>query len=225
MPDIKDHPTCAADISLLVPYYRSLPVYRELVELNHKVSMLHPDVLAILYHLGGHCIKPILEIGPYIGGSTIAMSMGIRRFGDRQRIVTIELGGTLDHPQHGSLDIVKDLVRNLEAYGASGYADVLVGNSRHQDIVSAARGILGKSGVGLFFIDADGQVDMDLDRYGDLMGPGAYLVVDDYFSGGDWAAPEDKVVPTKSTLDSLEKAGKVECLGIYGWGTWVGVIK
>jgi len=49
---------------------------------------------------------------------------------------------------------------------------------------------------------------------------GTYLVVDDYFSIGN-----EKALPTKIALDRMEKNHEVECLGVYGWGTWVGIVR
>jgi predicted O-methyltransferase YrrM len=224
MPEILAHPTNAAETSFLIPYYRSLPVYADFVEINQKVSMLHPDVLALLYHLAGNSLGGILEIGPYIGGSTIAMSKGIRNLSKSGRILSIEKGGSSDHPQHGSLDIVADLHRNLEQWGVDQNAKVIVGESRDLTIIDQVINNFSSEGLGLFFIDADGLVDHDFAAYNELLHAGTYIVVDDYFTSGPWAAPE-KVLTTKQVLDGMESDGKLECFGVYGWGTWVGRMK
>jgi predicted O-methyltransferase YrrM len=40
--------------------------------------MLHMDVLLLIYHFARFAAGNILEIGPYIGGSTIAAAFGAR---------------------------------------------------------------------------------------------------------------------------------------------------
>ena len=67
-------------------------------------------------------------------------------------------------------------------------------------------------------MDSDGNVEADFELYGDLLAPQAYLIIDDYFAPG---APH-KVQPTRDGIALLTRRGLVECLGIYGWGTWVG---
>jgi len=79
-------------------------------------------------------------------------------------------------------------------------------------------------GLGLLFIDADGQIDKDFEVYGSILRSGTYLVMDDYFANDDWNK-DLKTRPTKRTLDEMERNNEVECLGIYGWGTWVGRVK
>ncbi len=224
MPEFMANPSNASETSFLIPYYRSLPAYAEFVEINQKISMLHPDLLAILYHLAGNTMGGILEIGPYIGGSTVAMSKGITNFSGSGSIVSIEKGGCHDHAQYGSKDIVADLRRNLTEWGADKNTRVIVGDSRNSEIIAQVKSMLSGKGLGLFFIDADGLIDQDFAAYGDLIEPGTYVVVDDYFTSGAWPAHE-KALTTKRTLDGLERDGKVECLGVYGWGTWVGRMK
>ena len=73
------------------------------------ISMLSEEVLNRLFcSLASQAPGPILEVGPYIGGSTTALCGGARRSG--ARIVSIEAGGS--HPEHPTLpsrDIVRDL--------------------------------------------------------------------------------------------------------------------
>lgn len=224
MPEFKAQPSNAAETSFLIPYYRSLPVYAEFAEINQKISMLHPDLLAILYHLAGNAQGGILEIGPYIGGSTVAMSKGMTNLSNPGFIVSIEKGGAHDHVQYGSKDIVADLRQNLTLWGADKNTRVIVGDSRDTAVVSQVKSLLSSDGLGLMFLDADGLVDQDFAAYSDIIRSGTYVVVDDYFTSGAWPAHE-KALITKQVLDAMELDGKVECLGVYGWGTWVGRMK
>ncbi|WP_458138272.1 hypothetical protein [Methylomonas sp. YC3] len=81
MVDFNELPDTPVEMSYLLPYYRSSMLYSEFVGLNRKISMLHSDALSILYHLAKYSTGAIIEIGPYIGGSTIAIGMGIKDSG------------------------------------------------------------------------------------------------------------------------------------------------
>ena len=83
--------------------YRSDEVRHRLEKVGRAASMLHMDVLLLIYHFARFSPGNILEIGPYIGGSTIAAALGGRESGTRKKIVTIEAGGTLKHFRRASL--------------------------------------------------------------------------------------------------------------------------
>jgi predicted O-methyltransferase YrrM len=219
-PDFQAEPHDAAELSFLVPYYRAQPCYRELCNLNQTASMLHPDVLALLFHLGAFA-GGVLEIGPYIGGSTIAVCWGKESSQCRNRVVAIELGGTYSHPTLATDDIVRDLRVNLKRYGVEARVDLIVGSSRDPEVIRQVERIVGGQPFGLMMVDADGLIELDFVAYRHLLRRGTYLVVDDYFS--PWA-PE-KVGPTRSGLLTLMKDDLIECLGVYGWGTWFGRVK
>jgi predicted O-methyltransferase YrrM len=214
----KSQPDSAVSMSFVIPYYRSLvSVYGELCNLNQGIAMLHPDVLTILYHLAQQA-RYVLELGPYIGGSTIAMAWGIRASNRDGRIVSVELGGAFGHPTMGTDNILRDLRSNLEKYEASRFVELVEGNSRDPAVVEKVRQSTPAAGYGLMFIDTDGEIYQDFELYRQTLSPRAYLVLDDYFAPG---APS-KVGPTRAGIQRLIQAGLVECLGIYGWGTWVG---
>jgi hypothetical protein len=69
------------------------------------------------------------------------------------------------------------------------------------------------------FIDSDGHVARDIEKYGCLLLNKCVLVLDDYESD---LAPEKSAL-IKDWVDSSIDSGQVCSLGIYGWGTWVGV--
>ena len=70
-------PQTAAEASFLIPFYRTSDIYDFCCELNRRLSMLHPDTLALLHHFGRYFEGPILELGPYVGGSTVALGKGV----------------------------------------------------------------------------------------------------------------------------------------------------
>ena len=217
MVDVNPLPTSAVEMTYLIPYVRSLPISEKLARLNwESVSLLHADVLSLMYHLAAHTAGPVLELGPYVGGSTIAIGWGLKQ--RRGRVVTVELGGRYEHPTAGTDDIVRDLRRNLRKHDVADRVELIVGNSRDESVVARVRQAIGAEKVGLLCMDTDGNIEADYAIYGDLLAPHAYLIIDDFFAPG---APH-KVKPTRDGVAALERQGRIECFGVYGWGTWVG---
>ena len=210
---------------------RHLPISARLHTVGQKHSMLHLDVLTLLYHLASHVGGRILEVGPYVGGSTIAVGYGLQDSGRAApgRIVSVEGGGQfLDHPTLPSADILADLRKNLAKRGVAELVTLVSGFSGHAGTADQVRRALrpdGGSGEGgtsapvtLFCLDADGGVDRDFKLYGDLLAPGCWVVIDDYYGPENF----DKALRTKPLVDALVAAGSLTPLGLYGWGTWVG---
>src|SRR5438093_12593723 len=89
--------------------YRSSDVRQRLEKVGRAASMLHMDVLLLIYHFARFSAGNILEVGPYLGGSTIAAAFGAQDSATRKKIVSIEAGGRLKHFRLSSRDIIKDL--------------------------------------------------------------------------------------------------------------------
>src|SRR5205823_10418378 len=85
--------------------YRRQDVRQRMEKVWRKASMLHVDVLLLIYHFAKVCAGNILEIGSYIGGSTIAAALGARESGARKKSVTIEAGGRLNNRRLPSRNI------------------------------------------------------------------------------------------------------------------------
>src|SRR3989475_7297954 len=96
--------------------YRSHEIRHRLEKVGRAASMLHLDVLLLIYHFARFGPGNILEIGPYIGGSTIAAAFGARESGTQKRLVSIEAGGSLKHFRLSSRNIIKDLKKNLARF-------------------------------------------------------------------------------------------------------------
>src|SRR6266702_4733066 len=189
-------------------------------EIRHRLgkvaSMLHLDVLLLIYHFAKFGMGNILEIGPYIGGSTIAAAIGARESGNAKKIISIEIGGRLKHFRIPSRNIFKDLKKNLSRFGVLEDVTLINGSSFDAATRSAVRQILGDGEVGLFIFDADSNVRRDLDCYGDLLSDNCWVVIDDY------CGPAMKATPLRAQVDELVSAGRLVPFGYYGWGTWVG---
>src|SRR5881394_1252510 len=96
--------------------YRSSEVRHRLEKVGRAASMLHMDVLLLIYHFARFGEGNILEIGPYMGGSTIAAAFGARESAAPKKLVSIEAGGRLQHFRLSSKNIIKDLRKNLKRF-------------------------------------------------------------------------------------------------------------
>jgi predicted O-methyltransferase YrrM len=211
-------PQSGFDLALIATQYRSSELSRFFTGLNERISMLHADVLALLYHFGAHSVDPVLELGPYMGGSTVAVARGLLDSGRGFKIISVEKGGKYDHPNYPTSDIVASLRANLAEHGVETRSHVIVGHSREHDTVLRVKQLSEAARFGCLIIDSDGQVEEDIRVYGPLLAPQAYLVIDDYYSPG---APE-KQASTRHQLDDMTRKGVVEAFGVHGWGTWFG---
>jgi predicted O-methyltransferase YrrM len=198
--------------------YRREPIARELEKIRHKHSMLHIDVLLLLYYFAKTTMGSILEIGAYVGGGTIAAAWGVRDSGRHRNIISIEPGGACVHPRLPTKNILKDLKKNLAKHGLSDRVTLMEGLSREKGIVAAVRDMLPPGSVDLLIIDADGDVKRNLDLYGSLLSENCWVVLDDYYC----PAPGSKDVIVRPQVHALVAAGQLETLGFYGWATWVG---
>jgi predicted O-methyltransferase YrrM len=195
--------------------YRSHEVRDRLEKVGRAASMLHTDVLLLIYHFAKFSTGNVLEIGPYLGGSTIAAAFGARESGLQKKIVSVEAGGRLKHFRLSSKNIIKDLKRNLTGFGVADDVTLINGRSFEQATILAVRHALGTGEVGLFIFDADNNVRRDLDCYGNLLADSCWLVIDDYFGPA-------KAVSIQAQVNELVSQRRLVPFGYYGWGTWVG---
>jgi predicted O-methyltransferase YrrM len=201
---------------------RRLIGYRYEKALHHQLmkaadhSMLDIDVLVLIYHMAKVSEGGILEIGSFLGASTIAAGLGVRDSGKRRKFISIEPGGRLKDHRLASRDIFRDLKKNLARVGLLDAVTLINGSSFDDKTISAVKENFGPSEIGLFVFDADANVRRDIDCYGDRLADRCWVVIDDYISA------TDKAGPTRAQVDELVAAGRLFPLGFYGWGTWVG---
>src|SRR5438270_6307443 len=93
--------------------YRQEPIHSKLLKIRDKYSMLHLDVLILIYHFAKICSGNILEIGAFVGGATIAAAFGVRDSGTPKKLIAIEPGGSVKHKRLGTRNSLHDLERNL----------------------------------------------------------------------------------------------------------------
>ena len=201
---------------------RKLIEYRHAKALHHQLmkaadhSMLDIDVLVLIYHFAKVSEGDILEIGSFVGGSTIAAGLGARDSGRQKKIISIEPGGRLKDHRLASKDTFKDLKKNLACVGLLDAVTLINGSSFEASTISAVRELVAPGEIGLFIFDADSNVRRDIDCYGDRLANRCWGVIDDYFSA------TDKGGPIRAQVDELVAAGRLVTLGFYGWGTWIG---
>jgi predicted O-methyltransferase YrrM len=200
----------------LLMEYRQQPIHAELDRTRKKYSMLHLDVLLLIYHFARTCSGQILEIGAYLGGATIAAARGIRDSGQRKTLISVELGGSLKHPQLGTRNILRDLERNLTRARVSELVTLIKGYSHAPATIAAVHQALGSEEIALFILDADAGKHRDIDGYRNKFAPGCWMVIDDYYG------KSDKIAAARADVEALIEAGLLEPLGFYGWSTWVG---
>jgi len=198
--------------------YRHEPIHSKLLKIRDKYSMLHLDVLILIYHFAKICFGNVLEIGAFVGGATIAAAFGIRDSGARKKLIAIEPGGSVKHKRLGTRNIFRDLERNLIKQDVSDMVNLIKGRSFEEATIRAVNESLGPEKIGLLILDADAAKQRDIQCYRDKLADNCWMVIDDYY-GTDSNA---KITPSRADVDALAKAGYLEPLGFYGWSTWVG---
>jgi phosphinothricin acetyltransferase len=198
--------------------YRHEPIHSELLKIRDKYSMLHLDVLILIYHFAKICAGHILEIGAFVGGATIAAAFGMRDSGQKKKLITIEPGGSVKHKRLGTRNILRDLERNLAREDVANSVKLIKGHSFKPETTAAIELALGRDQVGLLILDADAAKRRDIDCYRQRFADGCWMVIDDIYG----ADANEKITPSRADVDALVGAGLVEPLGFYGWSTFVG---
>ena len=198
--------------------YRHESIHSQLLKIRDKYSMLHLDVLILIYHFAKICSEDILEIGAFVGGATIAAAFGVRDSGRNKKLITIEPGGSVKHKRLGTRNILRDLERNLARQRVTEMVTIIKGRSFDAATIRAVHDTLGPDKIGLLILDADAAKRRDIECYRDKFSDDCWMVIDDYY-GTD---SNEKITPSRADVDALVAAGSLEPLGFYGWSTWVG---
>ena len=206
---------CFELMQRLIEYRYDKPLHHQLMKAA-DYSMLSEDVLVLVYHLAKICDGGILEIGSFLGASTVAAGMGARDSGRRKPFVSIEPGGQLKDHKLATKNIFKDLTKHVARAGLSDRVTLLNGSSFDNEVITTVKARFGAGEVGLFIFDADANVRRDIDCYRSLFADGCWIVIDDYISA------TNKAGPTRAQVDALIADGRLQPLGFYGWGTWIG---
>lgn len=206
------------DLMHRVMAYRHEPIHSELMKIRDKYSMLHLDVLILIYHFAKICSGAILDIGAFVGGATIAAALGVRDSDQGKKLIGIEPGGSVKHKRLGTRNILRDLERNLARERVTNMVTLVKGQSFKPETMVAVRQALGSDQVGLLILDADAAKRRDIDCYRDKFADGCWMVIDDIYG----ADANEKITPSRADVDALIAEGLLEPLGFYGWSTWIG---
>jgi L-amino acid N-acyltransferase YncA/predicted O-methyltransferase YrrM len=206
------------DLMRTLMQYRQEPIHSALLKIRDKYSMLHLDVLLLIYHFAKICAGSILEVGAFVGGATIAAAFGVRDSGRQKKLIAIEPGGGVKHKRLGTHNILRDLERNLARQRVSEMVTLVKGRSFDPATISAVRQALASDEIGLLILDADAGKRRDIECYRHSLAEGCWMVIDDY-RGAD---SNVKSAPSRADVDGLIAEGSLEPLGFYGWSTCVG---
>jgi predicted O-methyltransferase YrrM len=206
---------CFELMQRLIEYRYDKPLHHQLMKAA-DYSMLSEDVLVLIYHMAKICDGGILEIGSFLGASTVAAGFGVRDSGKAKTFVSIEPGGQLKDHKLATKNIFKDLTKNIDRAGLLDRVTLLNGSSFDDRIIATVKERFAAGEVGLFIFDADANVRRDIDCYSGLLADGCWVVIDDYISA------TNKAGPTREQVDEFTSRGRLRPLGFYGWGTWVG---
>ena len=212
----------SANVDDSLDLMRRLIEYRQQKALHHQLmktaerSMLGIDAIVMLYHCAKVSVGDILEVGSYVGGATIAMAMGVRDSGAEKKIISIERGCRVDHPRIGTKDSFKDLRKNLKRFGFLDQVTLINGRSFDPITIAIVRKLSGPRQIGLFVFDAGANLQRDINCYSDRFADRCWMVIDDYLGGAN------KSERLRMQVDELVGAGRLEPMGFYGFGTWIG---
>src|SRR5205814_9043743 len=123
--------------------YRHEPIHSELIKVRDRYSMLHLDVLILIYHFAKICSGAIFEIGAFVGGATIAAAFGIRDSGQNKRLMAIEPGGSVKHKRLGTRNILRILERNLTRELGTDLVTFIKGHSFKPETVATVHRVIG----------------------------------------------------------------------------------
>jgi predicted O-methyltransferase YrrM len=199
----------------LIEYRYDKPLHHQLMKVS-EYSMLDVDVLILIHHMAKNSDGGILEIGSFLGASTVAAGLGARASGKNKRFISIEPGGRLKDHRLATKDIFRDLMKNVSRAGLLDSVNLINSSSFEETTITKVKAQFGPGEVGLFIFDADWNVRRDIDCYGDRLADNCWVVIDDYISA------TEKAGPIRTQVDELVAAGRLMPLGFYGWGTWVG---
>jgi predicted O-methyltransferase YrrM len=174
------------------------------------ISMLHNDTLFLLKLFGKLSKKGILDLGAYVGGGTIAMSLEAC-----VPVVAVESGGSeLNHPFLPSNSIIDDFINNIVEWGVDKKISLVLSKSYDENSVKKINSLLQE--IDLILIDSDGHIERDINQFSELMVNKCIVVIDDYVSS------DEKSKLVRQSVDKLVQEKKLEPFGVFMWGTWFG---
>jgi hypothetical protein len=141
--------------------------------------MLALPVLEKLQKLARAGSGGIVEIGSYVGGSSIALASG--HGGARAHAVIDSGGDQSDHPHLPSSDVLADWRKNIDRFNVGHVLRMFEGWSTDSRVFTAALDYVNRD-IGLFFYDGDGRCDDQFAIFAKYMRQGCAIILDDYMT-------------------------------------------
>ncbi len=180
-----------------------------------RISMIDETTLATLRALAGLTQGAALEIGPYMGGSTIAIAGGLPA---ASRLATIEVGGShVSQPYLPTDDILGSLARNLAEHGLGERVIIAVGKSYDPAVRGTIEAWRRGERIGFFFMDADQHPARNLLHFARDFTPHCIVAIDDYYTDDE----SDKGRAVHAFVDELVRDGALREAGVLHC-TWFG---
>lgn len=186
-----------------------------------KFSMLGVETLLMARAFAIETRNAIVEIGPYIGGSTVALGTGVFA-STTKKIISIDAGGEyLNHPHIPSANIHIDWQKNVDNYGICDIATLIKGRARFPQIVEQIVSQLNGQKIGVLFIDADGHLFQNFVELIPHLDEECLLIFDDYTNLSE-GLDSGKNRAVRQVIDKATEVGAFDEYCVLKWGTWFG---
>ena len=116
------------------------------------------------------------------------------------------------------MNIFEDLKTNLIKLNLIDGVKLLNGSSDDKNIIRDVDKLVGDEKISLLIIDADGNVERDMNNFKHLLQDDCIIILDD-FSGPEVI----KTVPTKMWVEKAIKQKAIKQLAVVGMGTFIGI--
>jgi hypothetical protein len=175
---------------------------RKEAERVKPISMLSVETLAAIRRLAIQCGGPVIEIGTYIGGTSVLISRALSET-KNGRLICVEAGGSHDHPTMPSRDIIGDWHKNISAERLAIKPTLIEGYAWRPATVDAIAAALGSDRARMVVSDADGFPGIGLIDVDYLLADDCIVVVDDY---GGTSASSDVPMPLEPESHAFTSA-------------------
>jgi hypothetical protein len=180
------------------------------------ISMLSAETLAAIRNVAMRTSGPVIEIGTYIGGTSILLARAISDRGNG-RLICVEAGGEhLLHPQMPSRDILADWRANLFAAHLREIPTMIEGFAYLPSVIEKIKASIYPEKAGMIVIDADGFPGITLADLDGVLSSECIVIIDDYVSSSE----QKELI--KRQVDRLKQENSLEEMGVLPFGTWFG---
>jgi predicted O-methyltransferase YrrM len=188
-------------------------------DLRPPFSMLSAQTLAVVHAFAMNSTGPVIEVGTYVGGTSVVLARALGECGGRG-LICLEPGGAHDHPDIPSRDILADWRKNIARAGVP--RPYLIEDYAWRPAAAevVADHLAGEK-AGLIVIDADGFPGITLVDFAPFLRDDCLVVVDDYTTNAG-ELEQQKAATGKIQIDSLVERGELETLAVVPFGTWFG---